>query len=154
MMFRLHLLFSTVFLLAGSLNHVSGQGQSGLVQFHGSGSSVGSRCFWHILETLSGQTKISIRATYRSTGSGDGVTEFMGNITNPFNDFGSADYPLPKEQYDQLRNTGQEIIHLPVVMGAVGLFHTVPLQNMDATTNLNLTSCLVARIYSGEIEDW
>lgn len=155
--FRLHhhLLLPTLYLLG--LNHVGvvqGQQQSGDVSFHGSGSSVGSRCFWHVLETLRGQTKISTRGTYRSTGSGAGVTEFLGNITHPFNDFASADYPLHKEQYDQLAAAGQGVVHLPVVMGAVGVFHAVPLQNMDAAMNLNLTSCLVARIFNGEIEDW
>lgn len=155
MMLRLHLLLPTLYLLGASFVHVSGQVQSGVVEFHASGSSVGSRCFWHVLETLSGQTKISTRGTYRSTGSGTGVSEFIGNVTDPFNDFASSDYPLPKEQYDQLTAAGKDIIHLPVVMGAVGVFHSVPLQNADsAVVNLNLTSCLVARIYSGEIEDW
>lgn len=81
----------------------------------------------------------------------------MGNITHPFTHFASADYPLPKEQFDQLSNAGQGMIHLPVLMGAVGIFHSVPLQKHDPLkepANLNLTSCLVARIYKGEITDW
>jgi len=121
------------------------------IQFHGSGSSVGSRCFWHILETMSEQTKVPIRATYRSTGSGTGEVEFMGNITYPFNDFGSADYPLAKEKYNELQAAGEEMIHLPVIMGAMAVFHSVPTNSRE---DLNLTSCLVARIYKGDIVDW
>ncbi len=122
-----------------------------VIQFHGSGSTVGSRCIWHILETMGEQTKVPMRATYRSTGSGTGEEEFMGNITYSYNDFGSSDYPLPKEQFELLQDAGQEMIHLPVIMGAMAVFHSVP---MNSASDLNLTSCLVARIYQGEITDW
>jgi ABC-type phosphate transport system substrate-binding protein len=127
---------------------------SSIIQIHGSGSSATRRCFWHVMETLGGQTKIPSRGTYRSIGSGEGVTEFMGNITHPQIDFGSADYPLPKENFDALTNAGVEIVHLPVVMGAVAVFHSLPLVKDSAATHLNLTSCLVARMYKGEITDW
>lgn len=128
--------------------------QQDAVQIHGSGSSATRRCFWHVMETMSGQTKIPIRGTYRSTGSGTGVKEFIGNVTRPYNHFGSSDYPLPKENFEALANAGVEMVHLPVVMGAVAVFHSLPLAKEDASTNLNLTSCLIARIYKGEIEDW
>jgi ABC-type phosphate transport system substrate-binding protein len=137
---------------------VLGQGNddlsSTIVQIHGSGSSATQRCFWHVMETLGGQTKITTRGTYRSVGSGAGVREFMGNITHPQNYFGSSDYPLPKENFDTLTNAGAEMVHLPVVMGAVAVFHSLPLVKQDDATKLNLTSCLIARMYKGEITDW
>ena len=129
-------------------------GGSSVIQFHGSGSSASRRCFWHVMEQLAGQTKLVTRGTYRSTGSGTGAKEFIGNITYPYNDFGSADYPLPKEDYDNLTSASIEMVHLPVVMGAVAVFHSIPVVKDIAGTDFNLTSCLVARIYQGEIEDW
>jgi ABC-type phosphate transport system substrate-binding protein len=104
-----------------------------------------------------GMFKLPNWTTYRSTSSGPGQAEFMGNITHPFIHFASSDYPLPKEKYDVLKNAGKEIIHLPVLTGAIGIFHSVPLlkhEDQHVALDLNLTSCLVARIYKGEIEDW
>ncbi len=132
------------------------QSDESIVQFHGSGTSNPDRCYWHVIEALSSQTKLPSWITYRSTSSGPGQEEFMGNITHPFTHFASSDYPLPGELYETLKDAGKEMIHLPVLMGAIGIFHSVPLKHQDAleTTDLNLTSCLVARIYQGEITDW
>jgi phosphate transport system substrate-binding protein len=51
-----------------------------------------------------------------------------------------------------LDNRGTEIVHIPVLLGAIGVFHSVPID--DDQINLNLTACLLARIYSFEIRDW
>lgn len=138
------------------------QDTSGVVHFHGSGSSAGSGCLWHMVESMSVQTKIPTWATYRSIGSGSGVKEFVGNITHPYSDFGSSDYPLPKEHFESLSAAGKEMVHLPVVMGSVGIFHSVPVVqddiipsgSEDEVLSVNLTSCLVARIYNGDVDDW
>jgi ABC-type phosphate transport system substrate-binding protein len=132
---------------------VDAQSGGSSIQIHGSGSSAISRCAWHVMETLSSRTKIPVRATYRSVGSGTGQKELVGNITHPFTDFSSSDNPLTKERYDSLNDAGAELIHLPVVMGAIALFHSVGIGE-DSNIHLNLTSCLVARIFKGEIDDW
>ncbi len=157
MISRLHLLLPSLCFLIGSWNPAAGQGQDSMVQFHGSGSSIPERCYWHIMETMRAQTKVPTWTTYRSIHSGPGQEEFIGNLTDPISDFGSSDYPLSKEQYDALINAGQEIVHLPVLMAAIGIFHSVPFQSNDQMSKdayLNLTSCLVARIFQGEIDDW
>lgn len=154
-MFRF-ILFLSAFCGLESRNLVAGQQDDSIVQFHGSGTSNPDRCYWHVIETMSAQTKVPSWITYRSTSSGPGQTEFMGNVTHPFTHFASSDYPLPGDLYQTLKDAGKEMIHLPVLMGAIGIFHSVPLQQQDAlqTSDLNLTSCLVARIYQGEITDW
>ncbi len=156
MIARLHLLLQSL-CLAWYWSHATGQSQNSIVQFHGSGSSVQERCFWHIMETMRSQIKVPTWTTYRSISSGPGQEEFIGNLTHSFSDFGSSDFPLSKEQYAALIDAGQEIVHLPVLMGAIGIFHSVPLINddqMSKATHLNLTSCLVARIFKGDIKDW
>jgi phosphate transport system substrate-binding protein len=155
MVTRHHFSLCSLVLVVGSWNYASGQG---ILQFHGSGSIVPSNCFWHLLETMRSQTKIPAWMTYRAISSGPGQDDLMGNITHPFSDFASSDYPLSSEQYNALKNASQEVVHLPVFMGATGVFHSLPLRTEDGsstrTIHLNLTSCLVARIYKGEIEDW
>lgn len=126
---------------------------AGTIQIHGSGSSAISRCAWHVMETLTSRTKIPVRATYRSVGSGTGQKELVGNITHPYTDFASSDNPLTKERYDAMNAAGAEVVHLPFVMGAIALFHSVDVGG-DSNIHLNLTSCLVARIFKGEIDDW
>jgi ABC-type phosphate transport system substrate-binding protein len=108
---------------------------------HGSGTSNPSRCIWHVMEQIQTQTKNPVRITYRSTSTGPGVTEFLGNVTFPYNDFASGDIPIPVENYRQLQDNDIEIIHLPVLMGAIGMFHSVPVKK---GRNLNMTACTLA----------
>ena len=78
------------------------------------------------MEQIETQVKNPIRLTYRSTSTGPGKTEFMGNVTSPYTDFASGDTPLSGEQYETLTSAGVEVIHLPIVMGAIGMFHSAP----------------------------
>eukprot|EP00934_Nitzschia_sp_Nitz4_P003982 Nitzschia sp. Nitz4//scaffold216_size36101//28990//30714//NITZ4_007785-RA/size36101-snap-gene-0.19-mRNA-1//-1//CDS//3329542206//3972//frame0 len=121
------------------------------VQVHGSGTSNPARCFWHVLEEMQVQSKIPTKLTYRSTASGNGISDFIGNITTPNNDFASGDIPFTAENYKLLTDAGVEMLHLPVLLGAVGVFHTVPVKTGHT---LNMTACLLARIFNGEITDW
>ena len=144
--------------LAGSFQQVAAE-TSEVLGFHGSGSTAISNCMWYTMQSLNFQTKIATYTTYRAVGSGTGISEFMGNITHSYNDFGCADFPLPKQDYDTLQNASQGMIHIPLVMGSVGVFNSLPIQQPDASStaqqlNVNLTGCLVARIYQGEILDW
>lgn len=157
------ILSSIIFLWTATTFSSGQQGSNGAIQFHGSGSSVMSQCAWHVVETLTSRTKIPVRATYRSIGSGGGQRELMGNTSHPYSDFAASDNPLTQERYAELQANGEEVVHLPVIMGAMAVFHSVEEEEseQDSSTsfvngghNLNLTSCLIARIYKGEIDDW
>jgi ABC-type phosphate transport system substrate-binding protein len=116
-------------------------GVDATIMVHGSGTSNPSRCIWHVMEKIQTHAKNPVRITYRSTSTGPGVTEFLGNITFPYNDFASGDIPIPVESYQQLQDHDIEMIHLPVLMGAIGMFHSVPVKK---GRNLNMTSCTLA----------
>jgi ABC-type phosphate transport system substrate-binding protein len=96
---------------------------------------------------------------YRSVGSGTGTTEFVGtlasdsstiDVNNPASDFGSADVPLSAENYALFNGT---VLQIPFQVGAVGFFHSVPADDIGAY-NLNLTACVLAKIFSRAITTW
>lgn len=98
--------------------------------------------------------KEPLHLTYRAVGSSTGILDFVGDLVNetmvPRNDFGSGDVPIPTDDYNLLTNQfGIEMLHLPVVLGAISFFHSVP-----NVPKLELTSCLLARIMSRDIKTW
>jgi ABC-type phosphate transport system substrate-binding protein len=127
---------------------------------HGSGTTNPSRCYWTILETLTEQLAIPIRATYRGIGSTNGMLEFAHQFNASVtagvypNFFGSGDIPMTKDLYEQINDSSSNIttpqfVHIPVVAGTISFFHSVP-----NTPNLNLTSCVLAQIYEQVITAW
>lgn len=85
-----------------------------------------------------------LRMTYRAVGSTTGIEEFVSDLL--VTDFGSGDLPLNSTHYEAMAG---DVIHLPVLLGAVSFFHSVP-----NTPNLNLTGCLLARIFARKITTW
>jgi ABC-type phosphate transport system substrate-binding protein len=121
-----------------------------VISVHGSGTTNPQKCYWDIMDKLTMQSKQPIRLTYRGIGSSGGQFEFIGDETTlqPFNDFGSGDIPLSEEDFNKFP-TGS-ILHLPIVMGAISFFHSVPTNGED----LNLTPCVLAKILNRDITDW
>jgi phosphate transport system substrate-binding protein len=86
--------------------------------------------------------------TYRAVGSSTGQAEFIGEVTTPDNDFGSGDIPLSQVDFDKFE--AGSILHLPIVLGAISFFHSVP----TGDEQLNLTPCVLAKIFNRDITDW
>ena len=122
-----------------------------ILSVHGSGSSNPSKCFGSIMEDLQARSMVPVRLTYRGVGSSIGLQEFINehNPTRSKLDFGIGEIPVPSEDWKTFRDNNVTILHLPTLFGAVSFFHSVP-----NTPNLNLTSCLLARIFTREITDW
>lgn len=105
--------------------------------------------------------RVPVSMTYRAVGSGVGIKEFMGleaDGFSPINHFGSGDIPLSTEQYTLITTGAEgrdpsELYHIPVVLGAITLFHNIP--GVEAgPQGLNMTGCLIARVFSRKITDW
>lgn len=94
------------------------------------------------------QSKNPIRMTYRAVGSSTGIAEFIGNGTVSETMFGSGDIPMSKEKYSQFEYGS--ILHLPVLLGAIAFFHSVPVEN----ERLNMSPCVLAKIFRRKIIDW
>jgi len=65
-------------------------------------------------------------------------------------DFGCTDLPMNAEQLDKARQTRGEIVHIPLVMGAV-----VPIYNLkELTETLVFSGPVLADISLGKIKKW
>ena len=43
-------------------------------------------------------------------------------------------------------------VHIPLALGAIGVFHSVPTGEIGGS--LKLDACLLAKIFSGQVETW
>lgn len=119
-----------------------------VIAVHGSGTTNPSRCYWQIMDQMHVMSKLPIRMTYRGVGSSTGQAEFIGNGTVSDNMFGSGDIPFSTEDYSSFPEGS--ILHLPVVLGAIGFFHSVP----TGENELKLAPCVLAKIFNRKITDW
>ncbi len=118
------------------------------IGLHGSGTTNPSKCYWHLMDLMQTQIKLPVKMTYRGVGSSTGQAEFIGNVTLPDNDFASGDIPMSAENYALL--PANSILHLPIMLGAISFFHSVP----TGDSKLNLTPCVLAKIFKREITQW
>ncbi|CAN5609607.1 phosphate ABC transporter substrate-binding protein PstS [soil metagenome] len=85
---------------------------------------------------------------YTSSGSGAGVSEFTGGVT----DFGGSDSPLnaDKGEYDKAKQRcGSDAWNLPVVFGPIAVTY-----NLDGITDLALDGPTLAKIFTGAVTKW
>jgi ABC-type phosphate transport system substrate-binding protein len=118
------------------------------ISVHGSGTTNPSKCYWQIMDQMQFMAKLPVRMTYRGVGSSVGQAEFIGNITHSDSMFGSGDIPLSTEDYSLFPE--DSIFHLPIVLGSIGFFHSVPVGDQQ----LNLSPCILAKIFNRKITDW
>mmetsp|Transcript_38681 Transcript_38681/g.78899 ORF Transcript_38681/g.78899 Transcript_38681/m.78899 type:complete len:472 (-) Transcript_38681:238-1653(-) len=132
---------------------------SEVLSIHGSGTTNPSKCIWLHMQSFMDRAKLPVRLTYRAVGSSTGQWEFQGvNNTGvgayvPHNDFGAGDIPISSSKYEAMKDKGIGIVHLPFVLGAISLFHNIP-GVPDGPGGLNMTSCLLAKIFKREITYW
>lgn len=132
-------------------------GETFVKNLHGSGTTNPSKFYWETISILETRAKLPLRMTYRGVGSSTGQYEFVGvgssDGTTAYNDFGSGDMPLSQEYYDTLMDAGIEVMHAPIVLGAMSFFHNIP-GVPNGGNGINLTACLLARIFARDITTW
>jgi ABC-type phosphate transport system substrate-binding protein len=119
-----------------------------VISVHGSGTTNPSHCYWQVMDQFMNQAKLPIKMTYRGVGSSTGQAEFIGDGTTSDNMFASGDLPFGAEDFATF--PANSILHLPIVLGAISFFHSVP----TGDSQLNLSACLIAKIFSRKITDW
>ncbi|MCP9271475.1 phosphate ABC transporter substrate-binding protein PstS [Mycolicibacterium arenosum] len=86
---------------------------------------------------------------YTSSGSGAGVSEFLGGQT----DFGGSDSPLSAEkgEYDKAKERcgGSDAWNLPAVFGPIAVTY-----NVEGVDGLVLDGPTVAKIFNGTVKTW
>lgn len=127
----------------------------------GSGTTNPSKFLWRVFDTLTTRASQPLRFTYRAVGSSTGINEFANAEGKhglapyaPNTAFGSGDIPMPQEIYDNVTASGRTVLHIPFMIGAVSFFHSVPNLPLESTRGLNLTACLLGRIFSTDITTW
>jgi phosphate transport system substrate-binding protein len=87
-----------------------------------------------------------VRVNYQSIGSGGGIQQMTAKTV----DFGCTDAPLNEEQLKKANDTRGDVVHIPLVMGAI-----VPAYNLDEVKEpLVFTGPVLADIYQGKITRW
>jgi ABC-type phosphate transport system substrate-binding protein len=144
--------FAVVSSLLAALASTPNTSASEVLQIHGSGTTNPSKCYWNVMDMFEEQTKLPVRMTYRAVGSSTGIQEFIGaDVTfAPDNDFGSGDIPISTADFTALQDAGVEMVHLPVLLGAISFFHSVDTGNQL----LKLDACVLAKIFKRDITDW
>ena len=104
---------------------------------------------------MSERSRLPLHLTYRAVGSSTGQKEFLGDTNNytALNHFGAGDIPMTASRYADVVSHGRSMVHVPFAMGGIGVFHSVPTANLGGAP-LDLTGCLLARIFSRDITDW
>jgi phosphate transport system substrate-binding protein len=85
-----------------------------------------------------------VKINYQSIGSGGGIRQLSESTV----DFGASDSPMTDEEMRQAK--GGQILHIPMVMGAVVVAYNVP----GVSAPLKLSGDVVADIFLGRIRKW
>jgi phosphate transport system substrate-binding protein len=92
------------------------------------------------------KTEDGCRIDYEPLGSGSGIKAIIENKV----DFACSEAPLTDEQLAKARATGGEVVHVPIVLGAV-----VPAYNLaEASAPLRFTGPVLADIFLSRVKKW
>ncbi len=92
------------------------------------------------------KTDNGCRVNYEAHGSGSGIKGVLANTV----DFGCADAPLTDAQLAKVRQSGDDVVHIPLILGAV-----VPVYNLaEVQEPLRFSGPLLADIYLGKVKKW
>jgi phosphate transport system substrate-binding protein len=88
-----------------------------------------------------------VRIDYQAIGSGRGIDGVLSRVYL----FGCSDAPLTDKQLARVKEAGGDMVHVPLVLGAV-----VPAYNLPgvASGQLRFTGPILADIYLGKITSW
>jgi phosphate ABC transporter phosphate-binding protein len=86
------------------------------------------------------------QVNYQSVGSGGGIQQMTAKTF----DFGCTDAPMNEEQLQKARETGGEVVHIPLAMGGV-----VPTYSLEEVAEpLRFSGPVLADIFMGKIKKW
>lgn len=137
-------LLSAVALISACSGQPTGQsGESSGAMLQGSGSTFVQPLMVKWAEEY-GKLNPSVKIDYQSTGSGAGIKA----IQNQTSTFGASDVAMADKDLSAAK--GGEIVHIPVVLGAVVLTYNLP----GVDKPLKLTPEVISDIFLGKITKW
>jgi phosphate transport system substrate-binding protein len=93
--------------------------------------------------------KTGVEIDYALKGSGNGVQQMTAKTYA----FGCTDAPMNDEELAKAKKEGGDVLHIPLVFGAVVPIYNVP-ELKDAKEPLKFTGPVLADIYLGKITKW
>jgi phosphate transport system substrate-binding protein len=88
----------------------------------------------------------NVKVNYLPIGSGAGVQQLLSQTL----DFCCSDVPLTPEQLKQARESGGEVLHVPLALGGIVPAYNLP--NLEKP--LRFSGSVLADIYLGDIKKW
>lgn len=126
----------------------SGGGASASADLKGVGATFVQPIMKDWTEKYLKETGDRVRVNYDAKGSGAGIAA----MTNREADFGCSDAPLKKAEVEAAKAGGGEVMHIPLVIGAVVPVYT--LKGVDAGKPLTFSGPVLADIFTGKITKW
>mmetsp|Transcript_64311 Transcript_64311/g.130672 ORF Transcript_64311/g.130672 Transcript_64311/m.130672 type:complete len:925 (-) Transcript_64311:171-2945(-) len=129
----------------------------GIVPLHGSGTTNTKNWFAKAMKLMEERARVPLFLTYRAVGSGTGQKEFVGDSNSgykSYSHFGAGDIPMSGTHFQTMTSQTplESMVHIPLALGAIGVFHSVP--DGEIGGSLKLDACLLAKIFSGQVETW
>jgi phosphate transport system substrate-binding protein len=102
-----------------------------------------------IMQRWSGEYRKAknVEVDYVSKGSGYGIEQFTAKTI----DFGCSDAPMKKDQVASAKAKGGDVIHIPLIMGAVAVVYNVP---EFTSGDLKMPGDVLADIFRRSITKW
>jgi len=130
----------TLLLVAGVVASVPAQ-----LKLNGAGATFPYVIYSKWFDVYHKQTNIQFN--YQSIGSGGGIKQVIEGTV----DFGASDGPMSPEQLKEASTKqGTEVLHIPMILGAVVVTYNLPSVGADLLLNQDV----VAGIFLGEITKW
>jgi len=95
------------------------------------------------------ETGERVGVNYQGKGSGAGITD----VTRRLTDFGCTDHPMSARQVAEAQAVGGDVLHVPLVLGAVVLIYYLPDLPPDAPP-VEFTGEVLADLFLGVITNW
>ncbi len=90
-----------------------------------------------------------VQVNYQAIGSGGGQRQLLQKTVN----FAASDAPLTdKQMVEYKQQTGSEVLHIPMALGAVVVTYNIP--GGSAGTHLKLTGSVLTNVFLGKIKMW
>ncbi|HEX4612942.1 MAG TPA: phosphate ABC transporter substrate-binding protein PstS [Urbifossiella sp.] len=87
-----------------------------------------------------------VRINYQGKGSGAGISQ----MTKKLAAFGCSDAPMNAAQLEEAGKAGGEVVHIPLVIGAV-----VPMYNLPGVEQpVRFTGPLLVEVFTGKVKRW
>ena len=117
------------------------------LQMHASGTTNPKRLHWQAMATMEAMMGQPVDLSYRAVGSTTGKAEFLEKV----NDWGCSEVPV--SEAEKATYSADTILQLPLVLGAMSAFHSVP-ADVVGTEGLRLSPCMLGMVFSRQITRW